>query len=104
MYEANVCEKQSYADQHRDEVQNILTEVRTQRNSESLAKAATVLTTRKGLDAFKLVIEQLSQSYKTSVKVTVETVQYALDSAHKAIEEELTGIEGVLSVIQSESE
>ena len=104
MCEANVCERQSRADRNREEVQNRLTEARTQRNNDSLANAATVLTTRKGLDAFKLVIEQLSQSYKTSVKVTVETVQYALDSAHKASQEELTGIEGVLSVIQSESE
>ena len=96
--------RKSRADQNREEVQNRLTEARTQRNNDSLANAATVITTRKGLDAFKLVIEQLSQSYKTSVKVTVETIQYALDSAHKAIQEELTGIEGVLSVIQSESE
>ena len=104
MCEANVCERQSRADRNRNEVQNILTEARAQRNNESLANAATVLINRKGLDAFKLVIEQLSQSYKTSVKVTVETVQYALDSAHKAIQEEWTGIEGMLSVIQSESE
>ena len=47
----------------------ILTEVCAHcRNNESLANAATVLTTQKGLDAFKLVIEQLSQSYKNSVK------------------------------------
>ena len=104
LYEANVCERQSRADRNRDEVQNILTEARTQRNNDSLANAATVFTTRKGLDAFKLVIEQLSQSYKTSVKVTVETVQYAPDSAYKAIQEEWTGIEGMLSVIQSEFE
>ena len=104
LYEANVCERQSRADRNRDEVQNILTEARAQRNNDSLANAATVFTTRKGLAAFKLVIEQLSQSYKTSVKVTVETIQYAPNSAHKAIQEEWTGIEGMLSVIQSEFE
>ena len=64
--------RQSRADRNRDEVQNILTEARAQRNNDSLANAATVLTTQKGLDAFQHVIEQLSQSYKTSVKVTVE--------------------------------
>ena len=104
MYEANVCERQSHADRNRDEVQNILTEARAQRNKESLANAATEFTNQKGLDAFKLVIEQLSQSYKTSVKVSVESVQYASDSTHKVVQEERTGIEGVLSVIQSESE
>ena len=83
LYEANVCERQSRADRNRDEVQNILTEARTQRNNDSLANAATVFTTRKDLDAFKLVIEQLSQSYKTSVKV--ETIQYEPDSTHKAM-------------------
>ena len=61
-----------------------MTETRAQRNNDSLANAATVLTTRKGLDAFKLKID--------SVKVTVETIQYAPDSAHKAIQEEWTGI------------
>ena len=96
--------RQSRADRNRDEVQNILTEALAQRNNESLANAATVFTTQKGLDAFKLVIEQLSQSYKTSVKVTVVTIQYEPDLAHKAIQEEWTGIEGMLSVIQSESE
>ena len=79
-----------------------MTEVRAQRNNESLANAATVSITQKGLNAFKLVIEQLSQSYKTSVKVTVETVQYASDSTYKVAQEERTGIEGMLSVIQSE--
>ena len=103
MQSKRLCDYQSRADRNREEVQNRLTE-RTQRNNDSRANAATVLTTRKGLDAFNFVMEQLSQFYKTSVKVTVETVQYALDSAHKAIQEELTGIEGVLSVIQSESE
>ena len=101
---ANVCERQSHADRNRDEVQNILTEARAQRNNDSLANAATVFTTRKGLDAFKLVIEQLSQFYKTSVKVSVESVQYASDSTYKVVQEERTGIEGMLSVIQSESE
>ena len=104
MYEANVCEKQNHADRNRNEVQNILTEARAQRNNESLANAATVFTTRKGLDAFKLVMEQLSQFYKTSVKVSVEAIQYAPYSAHKSIQEEWTGIEGMLSVIQPESE
>ena len=102
--EANVCEKQSRADRNRDEGQNILTEARTQGNNDSLANAATEFTTRKGFDAFKLVIEQLSQSYKTSVKVIVETIQYEPDSTHKAFQEEWTGIEGMLSVIQSEFE
>ena len=83
---------------------DIVTEVRTQRNSESLANAATGLNTRKGLDAFKLVIEQLSQSYRTSVKITVETVQYASDSTYKVAQEERTEVEGMLSVIQSEFE
>ena len=104
LYEANVCEKQSRADRNRDEVQNILREARAQRNNETLANAATVLITRKGLDAFELVIEQLSKFYKTSVKVTVETIQYEPDSAYKATQEEWTGIEGILSVIQSEFE
>ena len=63
-----------------------------------------MLTTRKGLDAFKLVIEQLSQSNKTSVKITVETVQYASDSMYKVAQEERTEVEGMLSVIQSEFE
>ena len=81
----------------------MLTEARAQRNNESLANAATVFTTRKDLDAFKLMIEQLSQFYKTSVKVCVESVQYASDSTYKVVQEERTGIEGVLSVIQSES-
>ena len=49
----------------------MLTEARAQRNNESLANAATVFTTRKDLDAFKLVMEQLSQFYKNSVKVSV---------------------------------
>ena len=47
------------------------------------------------------MIEQLSQFYKTSGKVTVETVQYALDLTYKAVQEEWTGIEGM---IQSEFE
>ena len=104
MYEANVCERESHADRNRNEVQNILTEARAQRNKESLANAATEFTTRKGFDDFKLVMGQLSQFYKTSVKVSVESVQYEPDSAHKSIQEEWTGIEGMLSVIQSESE
>jgi predicted nucleic acid-binding Zn-ribbon protein len=81
-----------------------LTEARAQRNSESLANAATVSTTQEGLDALKLVIEQLSQFYKTSAKATVEMIQYAPDSAYKAAQEEWTGIEGMLSVIQSDFE
>ena len=56
---------------------------------------------RKGLDAFRLVIEQLLRFYKTSVKVSVETIQYAPDSTHKAAQEEWTRIEGM---IQSEFE
>ena len=47
------------------------------------------------------MIEQLSQFYKTSAKVTVETVQYVLDSMYKVAQEEWTEIEGM---IQSESE
>ena len=56
---------------------------------------------RKGLDAFRFVIVQLSQFYKTSVEVSVETIQYAPDSTHKAAQEEWTRIEGT---IQSEFE
>ena len=78
-----------------------MTEARAQRNNESLANAAIVFTTQEDLDAFKLVIEQLSQFYKTSSEVTVETVQYALDSTYKAAQEEWTEIEGM---IQSEFE
>ena len=80
---------------------DVLTEARTQGNHESLANAAFVFITQESLDALKLVIEQLSQFYKTSAKVTVETVQYALDSTYKAVQEEWTGIEGT---IQSEFE
>ena len=78
-----------------------MTEACAQRSNESLANAATVLINRKGLDAFKLVIEQLSQFYKNSAKVIVEMIQYALDSTYKAIQEEWTEIEGM---IQSEFE
>ena len=59
------------------------------------------LSTQESLDALKLVIKQLSQFYKTSDKVTVETVQYALDSTYKVVQEEWTEIEGM---IQSEPE
>ena len=79
----------------------VLTEARAQRNNESLANAAFVFITQESLDALKLVIEQLSQFYKTSAKVTVETVQYALDSTYKAAQKEWTRIEGM---IQSEFE
>ena len=82
-------------------MQNILEEARTQRNNESLANAATVFATQKGLDAFKLVIEQMSQPYKTFVKVTVETIQYTADSTYKVVQDEWTETEGM---IQSESE
>ena len=85
-------------------MQNILTEARAQRTNESLANAATVFTTQKGFDALKIVIEQLSQSYKTSAEVTVEMIQYTADSAYKAAQEEWTGFEGMLSVIQLEFE
>ena len=54
---------------------NALTEARAHRINESLANAAIVFITQESLDALKLVIEQLSQFYKTSAKVTVETVQ-----------------------------
>ena len=47
------------------------------------------------------MIEQLSQFYKTSAKVIVEMIQYALDSTYKAVQEEWTEIEGM---IQSEFE
>ena len=80
---------------------NALTEACAQRINESLANAAIVFITQKGLDAFRLVIEQLLQFYKTSVKVSVETIQYALDSTYKAAQEEWTRIEGT---IQSEFE
>ena len=70
---------------------NALTEARAQRINESLANAAIAFITQKGLDAFRLVIEQLLQFYKTSVKISVETIQYALDST----QEEWTRIEGM---------
>ena len=66
-----------------------MTEARAQRNNESLANAAPVSTTWEGFDALKLVIEQLLQSYKTSVKVTVETIQYSPDSTYKAAQEKI---------------
>ena len=69
-----------------------LTEARAQRNNESLANAAIVFTTEESLDALKFVIEQLLQFYKTSAKVSVETVQYALDSTYKVVQEEWTRI------------
>ena len=72
-----------------------------QRNNESLANAAIVFITQESLDAFRLVIEQLSQFYNTSAKVTVEMIQYALDSTYKVAQEEWTRIEGM---IQSEFE
>ena len=78
-----------------------MTEARAQRNNESLANAAIVFTTQESLDAFRLVIEQLLRFYKTSVKVRVETIQHALDSTYKAVQEEWTRIEGM---IQSEFE
>ena len=63
--------------------------------------AATAFITQESLDAFRLVIEQLLEFYNTSVKVSVETIQYAPDSTHKAAQEEWTRIEGM---IQSEFE
>ena len=75
-----------------------LTEACAQRINESPANTAIVFITQKGLDAFRLVIEQLSRFYKTSAKVSVETIQYAPDSTHKAAQEEWTEIE---SMIQS---
>ena len=75
---------------------NALTEARAQRINESLANAAIVFITQKGLDAFRLVIEQLSQFYKTSAKVTAETIQYTPDSTYKAVKEEWTRIEGMI--------
>ena len=80
---------------------DVLTEACAQRNNESLANAATAFIRQESLDALKLVIEQLSQFYKTSAKVTVEPVQYVLDSTYKAVQEEWTEIEGM---IQSEFE
>ena len=59
------------------------------------------LSLRKGLDAFRLVVEQLSQFYKTSSKVTVEMIQYTADSTYKTAQEEWTRIE---CMIQSEFE
>ena len=56
---------------------------------------------QESLDALKHVIEQMSQFYKTSDKVTVEMVQYALDSTYKAAQKEWSRIEGM---IQSEFE
>ena len=52
--------------------------------------------TQKGLDAFRLVIEQLSQFYKTSAKVTAETIQYTPDSTYKAVQEKWMRIEGMI--------
>ena len=78
-----------------------MTEARAQRNNESLANAAIVFITQERLHALKLVIEQLSQFYKTSAKACVETIQYALDSTYKTAQGDCTGIEGV---IQSEFE
>ena len=78
-----------------------MTEACAQRINESLANAAIVFITQESLNALKLVIEQLSQFYKTSAKVIVEMIQYALDSTYKAAQEEWTEIEGM---IQSESE
>ena len=57
--------------------------------------------TQEDLNALKLVIEQLSQFYKTSAKVTVGTIQYALDSTYKTAQGDWTKIEGM---IQSEFE
>ena len=58
------------------------TQARAQRNNESLANAAIVFITQESLHDLKLVIEQLSQFYKTSAKASVETIQYALDSTY----------------------
>ena len=77
------------------------TQARAQRNNESLANAAIVFITQASLHDLKLVIEQLSQFHKTSAKVTVETVQYALDSTYKVVQGDWTRIEGM---IQSEFE
>ena len=52
--------------------------------------------TQESLHAFRLVIEQLSQFYKTSAKVTAETIRYTPDSTYKAIQEEWTRIEGMI--------
>ena len=71
---------------------NALTEARAQRINESLAIASSIVfVTQESLDALKLVIEQLSQFYKTSVKVAVEPVQYALDWTYKAVQKEMNG-------------
>ena len=59
------------------------------------------LSSQASLDAFRLVIEQLSQFYKTSAEVTVEMIQYTADSTYIADQEEWTRIEGL---IQSEFE
>ena len=82
-----------------------LTETRAQRNNESHANAATESTTQAGPDALELVIEQLSQFYKTSAKATVEMTQYAPDSAYKAAQGKWTEIEGMcLSSSRTSSE
>ena len=52
--------------------------------------------TQVSLHAFRLVIEQLSQFYKTSAKVTTETIQYTADSTYKTVQEEWTRIEGMI--------
>ena len=54
-----------------------------QRNNESLANAAIVFTTQESLDAFRLVIEQLSQFYKTSAKVT-DSVHSRFDAQNRS--------------------
>ena len=58
------------------------TQARAQMNNESLANAAIVFITQASLHALKLVIEKLLQFYKTSAEVSVETIQYALDSTY----------------------
>ena len=69
---------------------------KTQRINESLANAAIVFITQVSLHAFRLVIEHLSQFYKTSAKVTAETIQYTADSTYKTVQEEWTRIEGMI--------
>ena len=62
---------------------------------------AIVFITQETLHAFRLVIEQLSQFYKTSAKVIAETIQYTVDSTYKTVQEEWTRIE---CMIQSKFE
>ena len=63
LYEANVCEKQS-RDRNCDEV-------RTQGNNDSFTNTASEVTIRKGFNAFKFVVEQLSHKISIEVRLNM---------------------------------